>query len=199
MSTPKSIADIVTKIQALLPAYSVLARRAETLPFRIEERRVEDFARPNKYHIEAIRIPQEVKEVWWIDFLAPVDAREPYEVILKHFSRIQLSHYTADRLTARVDSLELKAEPTPAPELYTVVAVSSNTNSFGLGGVVCLAPSGKGVEAGIQAYGSNPLPQSGDTFTLEQLRSRSGITLRELKTITPEEAAEVLAEVNAEG
>jgi hypothetical protein len=88
-------------------------------------------------------------------------------------------------------------KPTPAPELYTVVTISSNANSFGLKGVLCLAPSGKGVEAGIQAYGSDPLPQIGDTLTLEQLRSRSGIALRELKTITPEQAAEVLAEVNA--
>jgi hypothetical protein len=78
-----------------------------------------------------------------------------------------------------------------------VVTISSNANSFGLKGVLCLAPSGKGVEAGIQAYGSDPLPQIGDTLTLEQLRSRSGIALRELKTITPEQAAEVLAEVNA--
>lgn len=49
----------------------------------------------------------------------------------------------------------------PEPTVYTVVAVSSNTNSFGYKSVLCLAPNGRGLQLLKSAYGGDPLPEVG--------------------------------------
>jgi hypothetical protein len=57
----------------------------------------------------------------------------------------------------------------PAPREFTVITVSSNANSFGYKGVLCLAADGIGVEVAFQAYGPDPLPKRGDVIAEDKL------------------------------
>ena len=49
-------------------------------------------------------------------------------------------------------------------KIFTVVSVSSNANSFGYKGVLVLAEDGTGYELGFQAYGTEAVPDRGDTI-----------------------------------
>lgn len=83
----------------------------------------------------------------------------------------------------------------PEPPVYTVITVSSNTNSFGYKSVLCLAPNGRGLQLLKSAYGTDPLPVPGD-----DLREGAGwhtqgfVQPRVLKSTHPVQAASVIAE-----
>jgi hypothetical protein len=82
--------------------------------------------------------------------------------------------------------------PPPPPKSFTVVAVSSNTNSFGYKGVLFLAEDGTGYEVAFQAYGADPLPKQGDVIPEDRLpRSPS---FRVLPVVPPEKARKIIAE-----
>ena len=88
---------------------------------------------------------------------------------------------------------KLGAEKPPV-KTYTVVAVSSNANSFGYKSVLCLADDGDGLEFLVQAYGTDNVPVRGDVVRKDESRWYSPCT-RTLEKITPEQAHKVLADV----
>lgn len=79
------------------------------------------------------------------------------------------------------------------PKTFTVITVSSNTNSFGYKSVLCLAETGEGFEGLVQAYGTNKVPVRGDAVTKEESRWYCGT--RALGSVTPKQARAILAEV----
>lgn len=84
-------------------------------------------------------------------------------------------------------------------QTFTVVAVSTNTNSFGLKSIMCLAPSGEGLQLLQSANGGSPVPVRGDQLELDPLSLPRGIyeCPRKLDNVEPALAAGILAEVAA--
>lgn len=76
---------------------------------------------------------------------------------------------------------------------FTVVVVSSNTNSFGYKSVLCLAEDGEGFEGLVQAYGCEAVPVRGDLVDHRDPRFY-GLP-RVLPRVLPAQAAKVLKEV----
>lgn len=87
------------------------------------------------------------------------------------------------------------AEPTPPPPVktFTVIAVSSNANSFGYKSVIALADDGEGLEFLVQAYGTDKVPVRGDVVRKDE--SRWYCAPRTLNGGTPKQVRKVLADV----
>lgn len=89
------------------------------------------------------------------------------------FERVEVSilessfHFPSDTavLKALPPQPEVVKVPARGPEgkPFTVIAVSSNTNAFGLKSILLVSPDGEGWEILKSAYGSEPLPKRGDT------------------------------------
>jgi len=79
----------------------------------------------------------------------------------------------------------------PAAKNFTVVAVSTNTNSFGYRCVLCLAEDGEGFQFLVQAYGTDKVPAQGDVVT--KADSRWYGAPHPLKKIAAEQAKKILA------
>ncbi len=73
--------------------------------------------------------------------------------------------------------------------LYTVVTVSTNTNTFGYKSVLVLREDGTCYKLLVQAYGTDEVPEEGDKVDLKEPRFY-GIT--KLPSITPEKAAKII-------
>lgn len=80
-----------------------------------------------------------------------------------------------------------------APKTFTVVAVSSNANSFGYKSVLCLADDGEGFQFLVQAYGTDKVPAQGDVVRKDE--SRWYGAPHPLKKITAEQAKKILADL----
>lgn len=82
---------------------------------------------------------------------------------------------------------------------FTVVAVSSNTNSFGLKSVLLLAEDGEGWEILKSPYGGESMPKQGDTIQQRKGRFQCGTyeCPRQLQKQTPTSAAKILKEVKS--
>lgn len=76
------------------------------------------------------------------------------------------------------------------PKSYTVIAVSSNTNSFGYKSILALAPDGTGIAILKQAYGIETLPVRGDTVT----EADGYGPARPLPSVIPALAAKIIRE-----
>jgi len=79
----------------------------------------------------------------------------------------------------------------PAAKNFTVVAVSTNANSFGYKSVLCLAEDGEGFEGLVQAYGTDKVPAQGDVVRKDE--SRWYGAPHPLKKIAAEQAKKILA------
>lgn len=86
----------------------------------------------------------------------------------------------------------IPASPPPV-KTYTVIAVSSNANSFGYKSVLCLAEDGEGFEGLVQAYSTDKVPVRGDVVRKDE--SRWYCAPRALPEVSPEQAREILADV----
>lgn len=80
-----------------------------------------------------------------------------------------------------------------ASTLFTVVAVSTNTNSFGYKSVVVLREDGTGYKLLVQAYGTDKVPERKDKVDLREPRFYGAPEA--LKVITPAQAKKILAEI----
>lgn len=89
-----------------------------------------------------------------------------------------------------------EAEPILNLEHFTVIAVSSNTNSFGYKSVILLSETGEGWEILKQAYGTEELPEQGDKIKRVGGRFEAGTysSPRRLKDTTPKVAKKVIAD-----
>lgn len=67
-----------------------------------------------------------------------------------------------DRVTGAIERGE--AEPILELQRYTVIGVSSNTNSFGLKSIILLNEQGETWEILKSPYGGEELPEQGDTL-----------------------------------
>lgn len=65
---------------------------------------------------------------------------------------------------------EVVEDSAPEDNSFTVIAVSNNTNAFGLKSILLLSPSGEGWKILKSPYGSEVLPQIGDV--LERVNGR---------------------------
>ena len=79
---------------------------------------------------------------------------------------------------------------------YTVVTKSTNTNSFGYRSVLALAANGNGVELFVQAYGTDPEPERGETVQRSEARFYGPLT-RELPNIPERTARRILSEIES--
>jgi hypothetical protein len=77
---------------------------------------------------------------------------------------------------------------------YTVIAVSKNTNAFGLKSLILLSPSGSGKQVLRSAYSGPELPHEGDEVTLEQLQVGESPTYT-LPSIDAKTAAKIIRTV----
>jgi hypothetical protein len=84
-----------------------------------------------------------------------------------------------------------------AANRFTVVAVSSNTNSFGYKSIILLNESGEGWEILKSAYGCEDLPKQGDVVNRVGDRFQCGSYQcpRRLEDAAPKVAAKILKEV----
>jgi len=78
-------------------------------------------------------------------------------------------------------------------EKYTVLAVSLNTNSFGLKRLFLLSAEGCGRSLLKTPYGGDRLPREGDDVTLGGLGSYE--CLQELPNLDPKTAAKIIRTV----
>ncbi len=88
---------------------------------------------------------------------------------------------------------EARVAASATPKSYTVVAVSSNANSFGYKSVLCLAEDGEGLQFLVQAYGTDKVPARGDVVRKDE--SRWFGAPHPLKKVTEKEAKKILADV----
>lgn len=89
----------------------------------------------------------------------------------------------------------LKTNPhTPVSPAFTVIAVSTNTNSFGYKSVLCLSKDGEGFEALVQAYGTDKVPARGDKVHEDDSRWYAGT--RALVPVLPKNARKLIAEAS---
>lgn len=74
---------------------------------------------------------------------------------------------------------------------FTVIAVSANTNSFGLKSIIILAADGEAWQLLQSAYGTTPLPERGDvlSFKLASVRPQFGSTYECPAPLPPTPAA----------
>ena len=78
------------------------------------------------------------------------------------------------------------------PLPWHVVTVSTNANAFGYRQVLVIRKDGEGRVCHFQAYGSDPVPKHGDL-----LETIPDYLTERLKTVTPELARKVIAEIHA--
>lgn len=81
----------------------------------------------------------------------------------------------------------------PAEKTFTVIAVSSNANSFGYKQALALADDGEGVALHVQAYGTDKVPLVGEVVRKSEPRWYSPLT-EGLRKTTPEKAAAIIAD-----
>ena len=95
------------------------------------------------------------------------------------------------------EHLEWLRATLPKSKDFTVIAVSSNTNSFGLKSILLLAEDGEGWEILKSPYGGDELPKQGDTVQGVGDRFNCGTyeCPRQLSTHTPKKSREIIAEV----
>lgn len=84
-------------------------------------------------------------------------------------------------------------------KMFTVIAVSSNRNSFGLTSVLLLAEDGEGWEILKSLTGASVMPKPGMTLVRKGDKFLCGHYMppRELPKVKPEEAAKIIAEAKA--
>ena len=75
-------------------------------------------------------------------------------------------------------------------QIYTVIAVSFNTNSFGLKSILLLSSSGDGLEVLKSPYAGDKLPSPGDDVTLNRLGSYE--CPRELPAVDSRTASKII-------
>jgi hypothetical protein len=80
----------------------------------------------------------------------------------------------------------------------TVIAVSSNANSFGYKGVLVLTSEGAGFELAVQAYGTDTVPAVGEDVDTEENRFYSPLT-RALPPCQKSKVAGVIAAARKAG
>ena len=127
----------------------------------------------------------------------PTTDNQKIQAYLDWFNNFGTLEYFADHhgLT-RTDAEKLIAEGKAfheASTLYTVVSVSSNTNSFGYKSVVVLREDGTGYKLLVQAYGTDEVPKRGDKVDPKEPRFFGAPAT--LKTFTPGQANKILAEI----
>ena len=112
----------------------------------------------------------------------------------------QLSSFPLDKVAReRGEAALLAAKPCektmapPPPKTFTVVTVSTNTNSFGYKSVLCLAEDGEGFEGLVQAYGCDPVPVRGDKVRKDDPRWYCGA--RALAPMLPKNAKKLLKSI----
>jgi hypothetical protein len=81
----------------------------------------------------------------------------------------------------------------PPVRHFTVVAVSSNANSFGYKGFLVVAEDGTGYECQFQAYGNDPTPKRGDVIAEDKLPTYPA--RRELPKSKPATVKKVIAKL----
>lgn len=81
----------------------------------------------------------------------------------------------------------------PVQKTFTVITVSTNTNSFGYKSVLCLAEDGEGFEGLVQAYGTDKVPVRGDVVSKSDPRWYCGA--RALAPTLPKNAKKLLAAI----
>lgn len=109
------------------------------------------------------------------------------------FPKIQVSTLEEGHFAFPTDTVELPEVVVTIPKPFTVVAVSSNANSFGYKSVVCLAEDGEGFEGLVQAYGTDKVPVRGDVVFKNDTRWYCGT--RGLTKAEPSLAKKILADV----
>ena len=105
-----------------------------------------------------------------------------------------LYHGKLNNLPAETATLVVEEDEEPAAQQYRVVAVSNNTNSFGLKSILLLAPTGEGFEILKSAYNGEALPSVGDLVPREKWGSYE--CPRQLGAVAPKIAEQIISKLN---
>lgn len=92
---------------------------------------------------------------------------------------------------SQVPTFQITTEPTP--EFFTVVAVSQNTNNFGLKSIVLLHEDGRGKQILKSLYGGDKLPEEGNR--IECIEGRLQCGSYECPSDLPKVSADVAAKI----
>lgn len=124
-----------------------------------------------------------------IDFSKYVTLEDPRDP--QDRARLICSRIADDLLGLAGDYAASLAPAKPKP--FTVITVSTNTNSFGYRSVLCLAEDGEGFEGLVQAYGTDKVPVRGEKVRKDDPRWYAGV--RAIAPTLPKNAKKVLKEV----